>query len=139
MHHLLILLPAAFVLVGALAACGLLAGSLWPERVARCGEGLERHALRCGLSGLLLVLVEVWLFTLLGAPVAVAAVAVDLVLLAQGFPAVAARTGLHLGLSEARAVVAGTYLISFAGVLPVLGWFVAGYSVLQALGAAVQR
>ena len=141
--HLLMGAVLAVVAVGALSACAVLAAALWPERVTHSLHGLERHGLRCGLSGLLLLVVEAWLVTLAGplAPVIGGiAVVVNLVLLAQGFPAVAARTGLRLGMQDApRAMVAGTWLISFAGVLPVLGWMLAGYSLLQALGAAVQR
>lgn len=126
-----------------LSACTVLACAVWPQRVERSRQALQMYPLRCWLSGLLAVLVEVFFISLGGGarvPLLLVFLVLDLLWLAQGFPALASLTGERLGIpSRASAVAAGSTLVALAGVLPVVGWLMAGNLALQAIGAALQR
>ncbi len=148
---MLILIPVAILLLRApqglltfllllglglagLTALNLLACALWPARVERSRLALERFPLRSFLMGILIVLAEIFLIQRL--PVlALAAVVVNLIWLAQGLPALASRIGQGLALTEKRATAAGTALMGALLGLPVLGWLGAACLGLSALGA----
>jgi len=139
----------------ALAACAVLVAAMWQRQFERSHQALGVHPLRCWLAGLLLLLIEIWLALEVVPPVPPAArgflilvaVATNLILLAQGFPALAATAGERVhraarparGAYPSRAVstALGSVLVAFSAALPILGWLLAGSLLLQAMGAAV--
>jgi hypothetical protein len=133
---LTLLVLAAVVLAG-MTALNLLATALWPEKVERARQTLERYPLRSLLMGVAILLGEVLLIQSLPLKglVTLTAIALNLVWLAQGLPALAARIGQGLALTEQRATAAGTALMGLVWGLPVLGWAAGACLGLSALGA----
>lgn len=131
---LLSTLVIACVVLAGMTALNLLASALWPERVERSRRNLERFPLRSFLLGILVLVSE--LFLVLQVPVlVVVALIANLVWLAQGVPALAARVGQAMAYTEKRATACGTAMLGLAMVVPVLGWLAGAALGLSALGA----
>ena len=127
MVKLLVLLPLALT---GLIALNLVAIVLWPDRIARARQALDRFPLRSLLLGVLILLTQVKLALLLP-PTVVISVALDLLWLAQGFPALAQRVGRGN-------IATGTALLGLVWAFPVVGWLAGLGLGLTAMGAAVQ-
>lgn len=133
-ERILVLFVLVAVGLAGLTALNLLACALWPARVEQSRRTLERFPLRSFLVGSLTLLSEILLIQHLPA-LALVALVVNLVWLAQGLPALASRIGQGLALTEKRATAAGTALMGALMGLPVLGWLAGACLGLSALGA----
>lgn len=127
------LVLALVVLIG-MTALNLLACALWPARVERTRSNLERFPLRSFLLGILVLLCELFLIQHL--PIlALVALILNTVWLAQGIPALAARIGQGMSFTEKRATACGTAMLGLIMGVPVLGWLAGACLGLSALGA----
>lgn len=140
------LVPLALLalLLAGCVAVNLLSAALFPRIVEGIRRPLERQPLRSFLSGVLVLLVGIWVVVSLTPPLrglaAVVLLAGGLAVLLAGMPAATASWVGHRLVPEQpprRQLVVGTWIWGATLVVPVVGWLLAAGLAVSGLGASV--